>query len=104
MELKYKNYILKKDNYCWELIELKSYEKLDKLGGVPTGETGIKEVSIGYYPLDISIILTKLASVITDVKDISTIEDYISEYNKTTQELKQFIIDVTNTKDSSNKE
>lgn len=89
MELKYKNFILRKDDYCWTILETKQYNKLDKLGGEPTGEIGIKEEIVGYYPLNLRFVLEKLSTLL--VKDASTIEQYLNEYNKTTQELKEFI-------------
>lgn len=89
MKLVYKNFTLIKDDYCWTLIQSKEYNKLDKLGGVPTGEVGVKEETIGYYPLDISIVLAKLATLL--VEDVDTIESYIKEYERVTQDLKQFI-------------
>ena len=91
MELKYKNFVLKKDDYCWTIIELKEYDKLDKLGGTPTGEKGIKEEIHGYYPLNLEIVLVKLSTLL--VQDVETIEQYLSEYRNITQELKEFIND-----------
>ncbi len=101
MKLIYKDYILVRDNYCWEIIHVKKYNKLDKLGGVPTGEVGEKEENVGYYPLDLSIVLSKLATLL--VEDADSIEKYLSEYERITQDLKQFIKEnVTNTENSSN--
>lgn len=101
MELSYKNFKLIKDQYCWALINLKPYDKLDKLGGVPTGEKGIKEDVLGYYPLnDFSIVLNRLAG---ELVEASTIEEYIEQYNKVVQDLKQFVINnVTDIKNSNN--
>jgi len=101
MELLYKDFKLIKDQYCWTLIHLKEYDKLDKLGGIPTGEKGIKEDVIGYYPLiDFSIVLNRLA---TELVDASTIVEYIEQYTKVVQDLKQFVNNnVTNIKNTNN--
>jgi hypothetical protein len=101
MELRYKNFKLIRDQYCWTLIHLKPYDKLDKLGGVPTGEKGIKEDVLGYYPLnDFSIVLSRLAG---ELFEASTIEGYIEQYNKVVQDLKQFVINnVTNPENTNN--
>ena len=98
MRLEYKDFILERDSYHWILTQKKSYKKLDKLGGVETGEIGEKEEVIGYYPLrDFSIILSRLAELL--VGDVSTIEGYITEYRNCIQELKELIDGITKNKD-----
>lgn len=90
MDIKYKDFIIRKDQYSYELLKVVEYDKLDKLGGVPTGERGIKEVNIGWYGihnLDVLIyrILAELQTEDTDLKE------YADKFTDLKEELKQFI-------------
>lgn len=85
--LKYKNFVLKKDDYCWMLIQNVEYDKQDGLHGEKTGEKGIKEKLIGYYPiygLDIALERMLDHSLPEDINDI---QSYIESYRKERQLL-----------------
>ena len=102
MQLEYKNFILKQDDYCWALIQKVEYEKQDGLHGEKTGEIGVKENVIGYYPSNkLDIVLIRMLDFCLP-EDISTIQQYLLEYNNSKEELKQYLNGVTIKTDSSN--
>jgi hypothetical protein len=90
MEITYKNFVIKKDQYCYELVKKSEYNKLDGLGGKPTGEIGIKEESLGYYGhnnLD-----TLLLRLLTELNNNDTdIQNYINNFILLKQDLKELV-------------
>lgn len=82
MILKYKNFTITSDDYCWTLTQQVEYEKLEKLGGEKTGEIGLKDKLIGYYPkYDLSSVLVKMLDYCIP-EDIVDLEKYISAYKE----------------------
>lgn len=91
MQLEYKNFVLKQDEYCWSLIQKVEYEKQDGLHGSKTGEIGIKENLIGYYPVHkLELVLERMLDHCLP-EDIIDIQNYINEYKKEKELLIKFL-------------
>jgi hypothetical protein len=88
MIITYKDFEIKKDEFCYAITKKVKYEKRESLHGPLTGEIGEKEEIIGYYT-KLPAMLNKLAEVSIKETEVMELKDYVKEILNNQEEIKK---------------
>jgi hypothetical protein len=90
MILKYKNFEIRKEDSCYTIEKLVTYDKRESLHGPLTGETGEKRETIGYYA-QLSSMVNKLAELTVNDQDSMELKDYLQQVVANQEEIKNML-------------
>jgi hypothetical protein len=88
MIITYKDFEIKKDDFCYNITKKVKYEKRESLHGPLTGEIGEKEEIIGYYT-NLTLMINKLAEVSVEETEVIELKDYVKQILNNQKEIKK---------------